>query len=340
MTKPDKICSYPIPHDDTGGSLHLFGNVNAPHLVIMCPGFPDDHSVFHPLAARIASTCNCLVGVTCLPGYDDGAYPDRAWKDGFSFIEWASCVREAVKTLRKQSVSKDAKLTGIFHDWGCLTGVMYTNQAIFADSKELIPDQVVLFDVLATPHPKETNVPKVDVPKLQQAYIGLVLFSYQIVFANTWLLQRYVSDYLAAAHLGLGSLLLFILRLNPISLQDYTHAIPIFRYRLFQAMYMAYPYFNLWKVIFTGKIRETFPGAYLPRDLERTPILFLYGGSKNAPLHKFNSLALLEQEWKMGNRSRAVCIEKAGHWLYLQEPDTCFENVKTFLEELVPVSRL
>jgi hypothetical protein len=34
--------AYPIPHFDGDGSLHVFGNQNASHLVIMCAGFPDD----------------------------------------------------------------------------------------------------------------------------------------------------------------------------------------------------------------------------------------------------------------------------------------------------------
>ena len=77
--------------------------------------------------------------------------------------------------------------------------------------------------------------------------------------------------------------------------------------------------------------KEILPGNHLPLDLCQTPVLFLYGANKNAPLHDAQSVALLQNEYATGRKSNAICFECAGHWLYLQEPEACFEHVKDFI---------
>ena len=46
-------------------SLYVAGEPEAQRLVLLCAGFPCDHSSFIPLAARLANECGCLVGVSC-----------------------------------------------------------------------------------------------------------------------------------------------------------------------------------------------------------------------------------------------------------------------------------
>jgi pimeloyl-ACP methyl ester carboxylesterase len=338
MVQPFTKVTYPIPHDDSGGCLFVYGNADAPHLVIMCAGFPDDQSVFQPLASRIASSCNCLVGVGCIPGYDEEKKQEQ-WKDGYSFEDWVACLREAVKALRAQAKDNNAKLTGIFHDWGCVAGLMYTNRSLQEGLRELIPDQLVLLDILLGPHPKTKDKPRVVIPKLTQFHTTMSLIIYQLALAKTWFLQRYVSQHLALAYLSISTVVLKVLRLLPGSDADSPHILPKTSRKAFKILYMTYPYYIAWKAILTGNARSTFRSAYLPLDLNRTPILFLWGASKHFQLHSFKAVALLERENKNGGRSRVVRVENAGHWLYLQQEDLCFEKIKTFLQELVRTSR-
>ena len=50
-------------------SLYVAGEPDAQRLVLLCAGFPCDHSSFIPLAARLANECGCLVGVSCMPEF-------------------------------------------------------------------------------------------------------------------------------------------------------------------------------------------------------------------------------------------------------------------------------
>jgi len=196
-----------------------------------------------------------------------------------------------------------------------------------------------MFDVLLDPHPEEKNVPKVTVPKLQEVSTGVKFFSYQTMFASTYVLQRYVSPYLGAAYMCIGFIFLRLLRMFPMNFHDYDHLISMYRRRLLQSTYMTYPYFNLWKAILTGQVHNALPGAHMPLDLAKTPILLLYGDDKSMPIHSLDSQALLERECQMGNRSKVICFKSAGHWLYLQEADACFHRVKVFLNDLVQPTR-
>jgi hypothetical protein len=127
---PTTQLAYLIPRFDGEGSLHVFGNQNSSHLVIMCAGFPDDQRAFSPLAKRLATTEGCLVGVACLPGYDGDVTSHP--KDGYSFADLVICLREAVKALRSHSTKSvdETQLTAIFHDWGVVPGFKYTNEVL------------------------------------------------------------------------------------------------------------------------------------------------------------------------------------------------------------------
>jgi pimeloyl-ACP methyl ester carboxylesterase len=334
---PCTTISYPIPHDESGGTLLVYGKqTGSTHLILMCAGFPDDHSAFQPLAMEIAvSLSHCLVGVACLPGYDNRPempWKKKMWKEGYSFDDWVSCLREAVKTLRRYSTSNNqAKLTLCLHDWGCVAGLQFTNQSIKDAASDLIPDQLIILDVLLGPHPKTVDKPCPVTSKLTTIYTGVATASYWVSLATTWLLQRYVSSYLAGAYFALAYAVLFILRLTPGGAVDSVY-LQTKSFDFFHLMYMAYPYFYVCKAILTN---NPLRGAFLPFDLKRTPILYLYGTAKNFHFHDPVGLELLERESQQeGHRSRVVPIRKGGHWFYHQEPQQCLEHIQAFVNEL------
>jgi hypothetical protein len=108
---------YPIAGDDQGGLLLLYGNPQASQACFLCCGFPDDHSVFAPLAQRLAD--DYFVGVTCLPGFDED--DDRTWKsrprDGYTVPQVTQAIRESIKLFRQSGTNAEAKFSMILHDW-------------------------------------------------------------------------------------------------------------------------------------------------------------------------------------------------------------------------------
>ena len=62
-------------------TLYVAGEPDAQRLVVMCAGFPCDHSSFIPLATRLANECGCLVGVSCMPEFDREGPPLRPQGD-------------------------------------------------------------------------------------------------------------------------------------------------------------------------------------------------------------------------------------------------------------------
>lgn len=345
---PDKKIAYAIPNEDDGGCLFLYGKADAANVVLTCAGFPDDHGSFGPLAQRLAKESNCLVGVTCLPGFDDR--PEKPWKshhkEGFTFLEMVASLHEATKVLRAHSTNPKAKFTAIFHDWGCLAGLMFTNRALILEEDDssdhhhaFTPDQVVLFDVCLGAHPKATNVP-VPPPKslLYFLYDLSVQVSYRFVLAACFLLQYYVSSQMAAKLFDYGFLLLNLLHLSPVRAIDNklssvqaSEGAEDYKQRL---TYIAYPYYYLWKVILTGTLDKDLPGIHLPKDLTTTPVLYMYGLDKNIHFHQDDGLCLLQHEHAQGRRSNAIAVKDAGHWLYKQQADVCFAQVDAFIQEL------
>jgi pimeloyl-ACP methyl ester carboxylesterase len=341
-SKPDKKIPYDIPHEEAGGCLFLYGNPDAAHIVLTCAGFPDDHSSFGPLAQRLAKESNCLVGVTCLPGFDDR--PEKPWrnhhKEGFTFLEMVASLHEATKVLRAHSTNPKAKFTAIFHDWGCMLGLMFTNRALnlleqddSSDQHAFTPDQVVLFDVCLGAHPKATNVPVPPRQTMQYIIYDLsVQVAYRLLLAVCFLLQYYISSQMAAYVFQFGFLLLHILRLSPVRAID--NKMPRAPKDPKRLAYMAYPYYYLWKAILTGKVVTDLAGAHLPKDLVETPVLYLYGLDKNIHFHQDDGLCLLQQEHEQGRRSNVIAVEEAGHWLYQHQAEICFAKVDAFIQEL------
>jgi hypothetical protein len=356
-SKPDKKITYAIPHEEDGGCLFLYGKPDAAHIVLTCAGFPDDHGSFGPLAQRLAKESNCLVGVTCLPGFDDR--PEKPWrshhKAGFTFLEAVASLHEATKVLRAQSTNPEAKFTAIFHDWGCLVGLMFTNRALKMCSQEqndnsskeqgqhaFTPDQVVLFDVCLAPHPKATKVPVPPRRSIQYILYDLsVQVAYRLHLALCFLLQRYRFHQMATHLLEFGFSLLNLLHLGPVRAIDNKLSSVVIARSDANAMdykerlaYIAYPYYYLYKVVLTGNMKTQLAGAHLPQDLTATPVLYLYGVDKNIQFHQDNGVCLLQQEHEQGrSRSNAIAVQEAGHWLYQQQAEYCFAHVNAFIQE-------
>jgi pimeloyl-ACP methyl ester carboxylesterase len=323
---PRKITTYPICDDPKAGAVFFFGEADAPNLALLCAGFPADHELFLPFASRLASEANCLVGVTCLPGFDDREdHPYTANKiDGYSFEDMVAAMREAFKVLKAESTfSGTAKLTGIFHDWGTVPGCMFTNRAIEEKNSEICPDQIVLFDVLDFPiAPKDSP------------YQFVLSVLYRVVLAAAFALRLYVSKIVAQIFSVFAFPTVILLRLMPTKAIDSKvgelRKQPI---GLDRMIYMSYPYYNIIKAMLAGKAEETLSGKSLPKDLTKTPVLYMYGLEKRIMFHEKLAVEVLENEAKEGRRSKAIAVEDAGHYLYLQQPDICMEEVKKFIED-------
>jgi len=374
VPKPDKIVPYPIAGGGSSSStisgshqaqglLFLYGNPSSSQIALCCAGFADDHTVFQPFAKRLSqgdgSTAGgetVFVGVMCLPGYDDrpqdGGQPWTCHKrDGYTADEWAAAIREAAKVLKSESTSScgRAKFTGIFHDWGVIAGTIWVNRAIHEaqDHPNVVkPDNVVYFDVLRPPSKNSKNIVQREVPgrSILQKACGLL---YTVVLAKSFLLQRYVSKYLAAFHFVLGFSILNLLGLLPCQKFDTDSIGPLYKdhpISLFRLIYMAYPY---WTNIYQAMLQKVLFGKTLPMqtddttrlhdDWNQTPILYMYGLQKNTMFHSNTSLQMLEQEpqRKGGSVSKAIGVQDAGHFLYvpLQKMDICVKAVLSFMAE-------
>lgn len=330
---PRKVVEHPIAGEDKAGALFLYGKPDSARIAVLCAGYPDDHEVFQAFASRLADEAGCLVGVTCLAGFDDRKErPYTANKlSGYSFDEMTGSLREAVKALRAESTNKDAKLIGIFHDWGMAPGTMYTNRTLEEGTEDLIPDRLVIFDVLAPPHPKATDVPTTRKDTFYETFVTL---AYRAVFAAAFGLRRYISKFLAQAVFLSGMITLTVLGLGPSLDIDNK----VFEQRqkkppLDRFVYMAYPYYYALKSMVSGNLEQDFPGMSLPLDLARTPVLYMYGTEKRIMFHDRRSVAMLENENKKGGKSKVVVVEKAGHYLYVQQEDICMKEAVKFVTD-------
>ncbi|KAL7576507.1 hypothetical protein ACA910_018007 [Epithemia clementina (nom. ined.)] len=357
--QPDHTVAYPLGSDEKAGCLMLFGNPErADKLAILCAGFPNDHACFYPLASRLAKEANCLAGVMCIPGYDDRS-PERPWtshpKNGYTFDEWVHALREAILALRQYS--NDPKnqqpqqprpqllLTGIFHDWGVIPGLMHTNRVLLQtptttttsdgdsstnhDPARL--DQLVLLDVLVDPHPNHPGLHDIIVPKqpslFRQVYKTVTTLAYRILLAKVYVTQRYISKHVALLQFGFGFGLLGLLGLSPGRAMD-DKIVQDLHLNPFRVMYMAYPYYGLIKSRVWGTFQRDFYGCHLPLDLKATPVLYMYGLNKNIMFHPDRAVALLEQA---NPRGKVIAMEQAGHWLYISQPELCFQAIQEFI---------
>ena len=260
----------------------------------------------------------------------------------------AVSLQSACKTLlstitERYSSQKDTsdrnvkiQLTGIFHDWGSYVGAMVVNR-----SNQLVPNyyhKVVYFDVLPAAHPK-LRIPR-EKPNLWKS---LILMSYTSLFALCHSIQRYLSYWLAIPVSLIGYSALHVLGLLPIQMLDnitFLSDRPK-EYTLRKIIYLQYPYYYLWG----GFIRQgpkqflktTLSDATLPENVssDGTPVLYMYGTKKNAMFHDANTLAWLQQysfsQQQSSSSSAVILVDGAGHWLYRQKEDICYEAICKFI---------
>lgn len=333
LPKPRKVITYPLPDDPTGGAIFLYGQPSATHIAVFCAGFPDDHENGQSFCFRLAEESDTLIGLMCLPGYDDRT--DKPWtshkRNGYSFDDMANAVREVVKILRQESTQEKAKLIGIFHDWGVVAGMIWTNRCLGEDVNSDCPDELILFDVLGPVHKEHKN----DLPshRKKTMYELFVEVYYKVVYAIAFALQCYFSKYLGLLCFVLGSFPMTLFGFAPtLSIDSNAYENRVSPLNVFRLIYMAYPYYNMFKIMFTGEWRRFISLISLPKDFINTPVLYLYGKEKRVMFHSDSAVKYLQREANENrSKSNAIAIESAGHWLYLQKPDDCIDLVKAFI---------
>jgi pimeloyl-ACP methyl ester carboxylesterase len=325
---------YPISGDgnnENNGRLFIYGDKDAKNVVLFCAGYPDDQGSFSTFAQRLSKEADCLCGVACLIGYDD--YPKRPYTsyrpEGYSFDEMTVSLRAAAKALKVYSSSNPgANFITVFHDWGSVVGAYYTNRALEEGDALVSPDKIVYFDVLPVKlHPKDTNTVA---PASKTVYEQLVEVTYRIVLAKVFLIQRFISKYLAAFVFLLSFTILPLVGLVPKSPLD-DKIMEQKKTSLFRIMYMAFPYYYMFRSML-GFAKDTFLDDFHLPLLQETPVLYLYGVDKGLQFHDENIVEYLQAEGKKkDSMSNVIAVHNAAHWLYLQQPDVCLKAVKDFI---------
>ena len=143
-----------VPHDlldlEGAGTLFVAGPTGAENLVLLCAGFPDDHSSLAPLARRLAER-GCLVGVCSMPEFEREGPLLRP--QGYTLDEIPQAFAQAAAALRAQSTRRSTLYAGrssraasdtttlsvVVHDWAIYPGLAFANN--------FGCDKLVLFDV-------------------------------------------------------------------------------------------------------------------------------------------------------------------------------------------------
>lgn len=321
---PRKIVHYRIANDPKAGALYLYGNPDSSHIAIFCAGYPDDHEHGQTFCFRLANENDMHIGLMCLPGYDDRK--DKPWEkhssEGFTFNEMVTSMREAVKVLRSESTYSNVKLTGIFHDWGVYVGSTWTNMTM-EESSEMAPNDLILFDVLPPTHKNHDNVPNKSSP----------LSIYQVVLALSFAIRMKMSIVLARLIFILGLKFLKTFRLSPsLSIDSKTLMNRTRPMSIDKMIFMAYPYYNFCKAKIIGS-NDEFLHFTLPKNLNDTPVLYLYGTEKRFMFHDESVVQYLKREIReKRSKSNAIAVVGAGHWLYVQNPESCLKEISAFME--------
>ena len=380
LPEPNKKIPYPIAHDDKGGSLFIYDGSSSSstmkhddrstsaqkRVVLCCPGFPDDHAAFIPLASRLAQEEGCCVGVICLPGFDDRPEEDKPWtdhwKDGYTMEEMVLAFQEGAKALLQEATSDSAltatkrraetiDYTVILHDWGVPVGMIQINRAVEAEKTNspssaelpprhhvsLVPNQVVIMDLGLPFHPDDKGKPKLRSPlwpddlkfDFSSLYVVTTEILYRLLFITMFVLQRYVSRVLAILVFAVGSQITIVTGLVPSKRID-NQLIRDRKPNPLRLAYMSYPYCNVAKTLVAGKRRDVEHHATLP-VLDAMPVLFLYGLEKNIMFHDDKLIDCLKDIETQGGRSRSVAVDQGGHWFHLQQPETTYRVIRKFL---------
>jgi hypothetical protein len=265
----------------------------------------------------------CLVGVTCLPGYDR-IEPWIKHPNGFTLDEIVAACGGGMHALVAQSEVdiSERELTCIFHDWGCVYGLVQVNRVLEENILPLCPKQVVLFDVCGPPHPEVAKMKGIGNMSI---WSSVKIFTYQFFFASCFALQKHISVHLANLYYTVGCMALFnILPFWPCGPQDKAlmeqrHPMPPVR----KIIHMMYPYYYTMRQG-SGSFYKQF---HLPKA-DATRVLYMYGLNKNVMFHSPGVVQYLEEQDP--TQAKAIAVEGAGHWLYLQREDYCLQAVLDF----------
>ena len=342
-----KVIEYPIPGNEKGGILHIFGEKTSQKCILYVGGFPDGVEPFTPMAKRLASN-GCCVGVTCFPGFDFGRYnankPGSNYRrEGYRFEEVVLAVREAASQLFGEYNKTDGKhfeytnpsYTLILHDWGTVPGAMYANQVIadkeLSISKRTLftdhaPDRIVFLDVLLGPAPNMMDCTK-HISRHTTREI-VCYMAYRGAAALSFLSHRVSKPIGAITYLIFGTLVQ-LTGLSPTRAidNDMVGARITSFGRLSHKIYMMYPYYYMFKALVINK--KALAGAHLPTNLDKTPVLFLYGADKNVTFNDRRGMAVLEKQ----PGCRVAKVDGAGHWLYCQKPDVVEKEITSFISK-------
>ena len=83
VPKPDRVVdyfAYSTPRGKPNGKLFVFGDLGSAKMALLCAGFADDHTIFLPFAKALSEEGGLLVGVMCLPGFDDRPEDGIPWQ--------------------------------------------------------------------------------------------------------------------------------------------------------------------------------------------------------------------------------------------------------------------
>ncbi len=217
------------------------------------------------------------------------------------------------------------------------SGILWANKSIQEGDTQYAPDKLVLFDVLPTVHKSlENDLPPHKKPTIKEK---ITTIAYRIVLAGSFALQYYVSKYVALLLFIVGFTVLGVLGLGPVQQIDVdtmqARQPPLDPHRM---IYMAYPYLLLFTTPWKKSKSKSKAASddislfCLPKDLKKCPLLYLYGTVKNVMFHDDGALKYLEREAKENrSKSDAIAVEGTGHYLYLQKPDKCLEEVMKFM---------
>jgi pimeloyl-ACP methyl ester carboxylesterase len=343
------VLTYPLPktagsgrvlvyqRDKTSGMTPTVNNskeddtttTTSTTLLIFCGGFPDDIRVFQSLAMSLASSRDDIVcGVTCPPGFDSSYCEEtneifRPSPPPYDLEDMGKAIDLATRVL-KNHVPSATKTVGVFHDWGSLAGSICAN--LYHEF-----DGIVYIDVLPTP--KGRNIWTRGFSLRQ----SLICSSYTCLFAVTHAIQRHVSWWLAVVPFSVGGGLFKVFGLLPVKANDFKTLGVLYKNDPLSTQFlisMMYPYYQMYCNFFQG--RPIF-GRGCVLSLQ-TPILFLYGTNKRVNFHTKKDLVWMGQYSHM----KAVAVNGAGHWLYLQEPhaQAVFQEIDSFLRRVSRITCL
>lgn len=275
-----------------------FENASNKEIIVFLAGFPDDAtSGWQPLVDRLLQYVNnegknhhfiCL----CLPGFEKGGKQRRS-KWGYSFFELTQMMHA---TLEHLIPGDQARYTLILHDWGCFVGFLYQNY---------YPSKISKIVALDVGHLEMEESP---------IHHTLILMGYQWMFASSFVVSRLFGNFLGQC--------VFMFWLLVMSKLPFISPCPNDKPpRLLSeiSVSMCYPYFQIWKDIFTNQLLK-------PKYPEGVPLLFMFGTKKNCLFHSPSFLKKIEES----PNSKWLSYD-VGHWLHLYEADSVAQQVQKFL---------